>query len=178
VYPATPYDAKGLLIASLEEPNPVMFFEHKALYRSISGVVPEGYYSLPLGKASLVRDGEQAVVITYGAGVHWATQLLDRRPDWSVAVLDLRTLAPLDYEGIKTHVQRTGRVLVLHEDTLVGGFGGEVAAYIGEHHFTHLDAPVIRVASLDTPIPFSAPLERQFLAQARLEAGLESLLSY
>lgn len=178
VYPATPYDAKGLLLASLEEANPVMFFEHKALYRSVSGEVPLGYYTVPLGKAALAREGEQAVIITYGAGVHWAINALNERPELSVAVLDLRTLAPLDYEAIDQQVQRTGRVLVLHEDTLVGGFGGEVAAYIGEHLFSHLDAPVARVASLDTPVPFAAPLEKQFLANARLVEGLERLLRY
>jgi 2-oxoisovalerate dehydrogenase E1 component len=178
VYPATPYDAKGLLLASLEEPNPVMFFEQKALYRSVSGEVPLGYYTVPLGKAALAREGEQAVIITYGAGVHWAINALNERPELSVAVLDLRTLAPLDYEAIEQQVQRTGRVLVLHEDTLVGGFGGEVAAYIGEHLFSYLDAPVVRVASLDTPVPFAAPLEKQFLASARLVEGLERLLHY
>jgi 2-oxoisovalerate dehydrogenase E1 component len=118
------------------------------------------------------------VIITYGAGVHWAINALNERPELSVAVLDLRTLAPLDYEAIEQQVQRTGRVLVLHEDTLVGGFGGEVAAYIGEHLFSYLDAPVVRVASLDTPVPFAAPLEKQFLASARLVEGLERLLHY
>jgi 2-oxoisovalerate dehydrogenase E1 component len=178
VYPSNPYDAKGLLLTSLAEQNPVMFFEHKALYRSISGAVPEGYYTVPFGRASLVRPGEQAVIITYGAGVQWATKLLDQKPELSVAVLDLRTLVPLDYAAIEEHVCRTGRVLILHEDTLFGGFGGEIAAHIGEKLFAHLDAPVTRVASLDTPVPFASALEKEFLASSRLEQALHNLLSY
>jgi 2-oxoisovalerate dehydrogenase E1 component len=166
------------MLASLAERNPVMFFEHKALYRSVSGAVPSGYYTVPLGKAELVQSGEQAVIITYGAGVHWAIRLLSQHPELSVAVLDLRTLAPLDYQAIDEQVRRTGRVLILHEDTLCGGFGGEIVAYIAENLFEHLDAPVVRVASLDTPVPFAPQLERQFLASYRLEEALHKLLSY
>jgi 2-oxoisovalerate dehydrogenase E1 component len=178
VYPSNPYDAKGLLLSSLAEPNPVMFFEHKALYRSVSSEVPSGYYTIPLGKAALVRSGEQAVIITYGAGVHWATRMLAQRPDISVAVLDLRTLAPLDYEAIDEQVRQTGRVLILHEDTLCGGFGGEIAAYVAENLFGYLDAPVVRVGSLDTAVPFAPALEQQFLAASRLERALHNLLVY
>jgi len=178
VYPSTPGDAKGLLLSAIADPNPVMFFEHKALYRSASGDVPSGYYTIPIGKARLVNSGEQAVIITYGVGVVWAEQLLKAQPEWSIAVLDLRTLLPLDTESIDTVVKRTGRVLILHEDTLIGGIGGEIGSYISEHLFEYLDAPIVRVASLDTPVPFAARLEEQFLARSRLEAGIRKLLEY
>ncbi len=178
VYPATPADAKGLMLTALNDPNPVMFFEHKGLYRSISGTVPKDPVCIPFGQARVHREGEQAVVITYGAGVHWADQVLSTRPDWSLAILDLRTLVPLDYDAIDAIIKRTGRVLVFHEDTLFGGIGGEIASYIGEHLFEYLDAPVIRVASLDTPVPFAPLLEEQFLPRARLLEGLERLLAY
>lgn len=178
VYPATPADAKGLMLTALADPNPVMFFEHKGLYRSISGPVPKDLFSVPFGRARLHREGEQAVVITYGAGVHWADSLLSARPEWSVAILDLRTLVPLDYEAIDAIIKRIGRVLVFHEDTCFGGIGGEIAAYIGEHLFEYLDAPISRVASLDTPVPFATELEQQFLARARFTEGIEKLLTY
>jgi 2-oxoisovalerate dehydrogenase E1 component len=177
-YPSIPSDAKGLLMTALEDPNPVLFFEHKGLYRSVSGEVPRGAYFVPFGKARLHREGEQIVVITYGAGVHWANSVADEHPEWSVAILDLRTLVPLDYGAIDEVVKRIGRVVVFHEDTLFGGIGGEIAAYIGEHLFEYLDAPVSRVASLDTPVPFCASLEGQFLARSRLEAGLSHVLAY
>jgi 2-oxoisovalerate dehydrogenase E1 component len=177
-YPATPADAKGLMLTALADPNPVMFFEHKGLYRSISGPVPKEPVGIPFGRARVHREGEQAVVITYGAGVHWAEHVLSARPDWSVAILDLRTLVPLDYDAIDAIIKQTGRVLVFHEDTLFGGIGGEIASYIGEYLFEFLDAPVIRVASLDTPVPFASPLEEQFLARARLVEGVERLLGY
>jgi len=178
VYPSTPFDAKGLLIAALEDPNPVMFFEHKALYRSVSGQVPEDYYAVEIGKARQVRSGDDVSIITYGAGVHWAEDYAAEHPEISIDITDLRSLAPLDYEAIRAAVQRSGRVLVLHEDTLIGGIGGEVAAWIAEHCFAWLDAPVMRCASLDTPIPFSIELEQNFLAKARLHETVQKLMEY
>ena len=178
VYPATPLDAKGLLIASLNDPNPVLFFEHKALYRSVTGLVPETYYEIEIGKAKQVLNGEEIIIITYGSGVHWAIDYAAAHPDYSIGILDLRTLLPLDTDAIKKAVRDTGRVLVLHEDTLTGGFGGEIAAWIAEHCFEWLDAPVMRCASLDTPVPFSTVLEKEFLATARLDASIQKLRSY
>lgn len=178
VYPSTPFDAKGLLIAALEDPNPVMFFEHKALYRSVSGQVPEDYYAVEIGKARQVRSGDDISIITYGAGVHWADDYAAEHPEISIDITDLRSLAPLDYEAIRAAVERSGRVLVLHEDTLIGGIGGEVAAWIAEHCFAWLDAPVMRCASLDTPIPFSIELEQNFLAKARLHETVQKLMEY
>jgi 2-oxoisovalerate dehydrogenase E1 component len=178
VYPSTPMDAKGLLIAAINDPNPVLFFEHKALYRSISGPVPEAYFEIEIGKARLVQTGSDLSIITYGAGVHWALQYAKDHPKVSVYILDLRTLLPLDYAAIKTAVQTTGKILLLHEDTLTGGIGGEIAAWIGEHCFEFLDAPVIRCASLDTPIPFNIELEKNFMAYSRLHAGVEKLMNY
>jgi 2-oxoisovalerate dehydrogenase E1 component len=178
VYPATPFDAKGLLIAAINDPNPVLFFEHKALYRSISGQVPSGYYEVPIGKARRVLNGDDISIITYGSGVHWAEDFASEHPEISIDILDLRTLLPLDHDAIFASVKRTGRVLVLHEDTLTGGIGGEIAAWIGEHCFSFLDAPVMRCASLDTPVPFSIELENNFLANARLASAIDDLLSY
>ena len=176
VYPAFPDDAKGLLAASIEDPNPVMYFEHKALYRSIEGAVPDDYYSTEIGKAKLVSAGDDVSIITYGAGVHWA---LDAIKDGASAdVLDLRTLLPFDREAIAATVKKTGKVLILHEDTLIGGIGGEIAAWISETLFEYLDAPVMRVASLDTPVPFAIPLENNFLPKERLKEKLRELLSY
>ncbi|THU41813.1 dehydrogenase [Niastella caeni] len=178
VYPSTPADAKGLLIAAINDPNPVLFFEHKALYRSVSGDVPDAYYETEIGKARLVRSGDDISIITYGQGVIWAEEYAAGHPGISIDILDLRTLLPLDYEAIRAAVTRTGRVLVLHEDTLTGGIGGEVAAWIGEHCFESLDAPVLRCASLDTPVPFNIDLENNFLAKARLQETVEKLLNY
>jgi 2-oxoisovalerate dehydrogenase E1 component len=178
VYPSTPLDAKGLLIASLNDPNPVLFFEHKALYRAVTGLVPETYYEIEIGKAKQISTGEEISIITYGSGVHWAMEYAATHPDYSFGILDLRTLLPLDTDAIKKEVRDTGRVLVLHEDTLTGGYGGEIAAWIGEHCFEWLDAPVMRCASLDTPVPFSTVLEKQFLATARLDASIQKLRSY
>jgi 2-oxoisovalerate dehydrogenase E1 component len=178
VYPSTPIDAKGLLIAAINDPNPVMYFEHKALYRSISGSVPEDYYEIEIGKARHVREGNEIGLITYGAGVHWAEDYAAAHPEISIDILDLRTLLPLDYFAIREAVQRTGRILILHEDTLIGGIGGEIAAWINEHCFKLLDAPVMRCASLDTPVPFSIELENNFLAKARLDETVQSLLNY
>ena len=178
VYPATPYDAKGLLIAAINDPNPVLYFEHKALYRSISGPVPADYYELPIGKARLVEEGEDLSIITYGAGVHWAMEYARTHPNLSIDILDLRTLLPLDYTAIRSSVGRTGKALVLHEDTLTGGLGAEVAAWLAEHCFHLLDAPVARCASLDTPVPFNIQLEDNFLAKSRLDEAIRRLMDY
>lgn len=178
VYPSTPMDAKGLLIAAINDPNPVLFFEHKALYRSISGPVPEDYYEIEIGKARHVREGDEVSIITYGAAVHWAEDYAAEHPEISIDILDLRTLAPLDYLAIREAVQRTGRILILHEDTLIGGIGGEIAAWIAENCFGLLDAPVMRCASLDTPVPFSIELENNFMAKNRLHEFVNKLLSY
>lgn len=178
VYPSSPFDAKGLMIAAINDPNPVMYFEHKALYRSVSGPIPEEYYEVEIGKAKHVREGEEVSIITYGSGVHWAEDYATAHPEVSVDILDLRTLLPLDYTAIKEAVQRTGRVVVLHEDTLTGGIAGEVAAWIAENCFELLDAPVMRCASLDTPVPFSIELERNFLAKSRLEEVVGKLMNF
>lgn len=178
VYPATPADAKGLMISAINDPNPIMFFEHKGLYRSITGAVPENYYETEIGKARLVKTGNDITVITYGMGVHWATEHQLQHPETSLYILDLRTLLPLDYGAIKMAVAATGKVLLLHEDTLIGGIGGEISAWISEHCFELLDAPILRCASLDTPIPFNALLEKQFMAKSRLGKALEQLMAY
>ena len=178
VYPSSPVDAKGLLIAAINYPNPVLFFEHKALYRSVTGPVPEEYYEIEIGKAKHVREGEEVSIITYGASVHWAEDYAAEHPEISIDILDLRTLLPLDYIAIRNAVQRTGRVLILHEDTLTGGIGGEIAAWIAEHCFGMLDAPVMRCASLDTPVPFNMELENNFLAKARLNESVQKLRDY
>jgi 2-oxoisovalerate dehydrogenase E1 component len=178
VYPSTPFDAKGLLIAAINDPNPVLFFEHKALYRSISGPVPEGTYEVQIGKARVVEEGEDVTIITYGAGVHWAIDYAAKHQDLSIYILDLRTLAPLDYTSIEEAVKETGKALVLHEDTMIGGIGGEIAAWISEHCFEYLDAPVVRCASLDTPVPFNLELEQQFLAKSRLAEAIDKLMMY
>ena len=178
VYPSTPEDAKGLLCAAFEDPNPVMFFEHKALYRSVSGLVPDDYYTIVIGKARVVQEGDDLTIITYGAGVHWAMEYAMQHPELSIYILDLRTLLPLDYEAIKTATEAAGKVLVLHEDTLIGGIGGEISAWISEHCFTSLDAPVMRCASLDTPVPFAIELEQKFMAKDRLGAQVKALMAY
>jgi len=178
VYPSTPEDAKGLLIAAINDPNPVLYFEHKALYRSISGNVPDAYYETEIGKAKLIEEGEDITIITYGAGVHWALEYAQQNVDVSFCILDLRTLLPLDYAAIKHAVKATGKILILHEDTLTGGIGGEISAWIAEHCFEMLDAPVVRCASLDTPIPFNMELEKNFLAKSRLNECVQKLLSY
>ncbi len=178
VYPCTPEDAKGLLIAAINDPNPVMFFEHKALYRSISGLVPDEYYEIEIGKARHVQKGEDVSIITYGAGVHWALDYAGKNKNISIDILDLRSLLPLDYDAIRNAVVRTGKVIVLHEDTLTGGFGGEIAAWIGENCFDKLDAPVLRCASMDSPIPFNITLENNFMAHSRLAVVVERLVNY
>jgi len=176
-YPSNPYDAKGLLMTAFDDPNPVMFFEHKAMYRSINGPVPEQPYSIPFGQARVVREGSAMSIITYGMGVHWATDV-QRETGIDIDIIDLRTLVPLDVETILASVKKTGKVLLLHEDTLTAGFGGELAAIIAEHAFEHLDAPIVRVASWDTPVPFAIPLEQGFLPKGRLKAAVERLAGY
>lgn len=178
VYPSNPQDAKGLLLAAFEDPNPVLFFEHKFLYRSLKGEVPAGYYNTPIGKAALAKAGQDLTIITYGLGVHWALDAAAQRPNFSFEILDLRTLLPLDLDAIVAAASKTGRVLVLHEDTLTAGIGGEIVALVNEHCFEQLDAPVLRVASLDTPVPFAADLEQQFLASKRLLSTIDKLMAY
>lgn len=178
VYPSTPYDAKGLLCASLEDPNPIMFFEHKALYRSAIGQVPEGWYTLPIGEARQVSKGSDISIITYGMGVVWAEKAAEQMPEVSFDIIDLRTLLPWDKEKVGESVKRTGKVLILHEDTLTGGIGGEIGAWIAEHCFEYLDAPVVREASWDTPVPFAPSMEKQFLPAGRLVKAIEKLLQY
>ncbi len=178
VYPSTPEDAKGLLNAAINDPNPVMFFEHKLLYRSISGEVPAEYYETEIGKARIVQSGTDVSIITYGMGVIWATEYSKKHPEISMDILDLRTLLPLDYKAIRASVNNTGKVLILHEDTLTGGIGGELAAWIAQNCFEYLDAPIMRCASLDTPIPFNMDLEKNFLAKSRLHEMISKLLSY
>ena len=178
VYPSNPFDAKGLLCAALEDPNPYLYFEHKYLYRSVKEIIPDDYYTVEIGKAKLVREGSDLSIITYGMGVHWANEILSEMTDVSADVLDLRTLLPWDKDAVAETVKKTSRVLILHEDTLTGGIGGEISAWINEHHFKYLDAPVKRIASLDTPIPFAPTLEQNFLPKIRLKAGIEDLLKF
>jgi 2-oxoisovalerate dehydrogenase E1 component len=178
VYPAFPADAKALLLAAIDDPNPVIYFEHKYLYRSISAKVPDNEVMIEIGKANVIKQGEKASIITFGLGVHWALEYADKHPDQSIEIIDLRSLQPWDQEAIETSVKKTGRALILHEDTLTNGFGAEIAAHLAEHCFKYLDAPVIRCGSLDTAIPMNKALEDQFLAKARLEESMERLLGY
>ncbi len=178
VYPAFPYDAKGLLLAAIEDPNPVLYFEHKYLYRSLSGQVPAGFYTLEIGKANVLKQGGQLAIITYGLGVHWALSYLDEHPELSVTLVDLCSLQPWDKDAVATAVKSTSRVIILHEDTLSSGFGAEIAAWIAEHCFQQLDAPVMRCASLDTAVPMNKMLEDLFLAKSRLHQTVQKLLAY
>jgi 2-oxoisovalerate dehydrogenase E1 component len=178
VYPSTPYDAKGLLIAAINDPNPVIFFEHKGLYRSVHGQVPETAYEIEIGKANTIQQGDDITIITYGASVHWCLEYLEQNPDVSCELLDLRSLQPLDYTAIEKAVAKTGKVLIVHEDSLTSGFGGEISAWISEHCFEKLDAPVLRCASLDTPIPFNIELEKNYMAKSRLGEYVEKLVKY
>jgi len=177
VYPSNPYEAKGLLAAAIEDPNPVIYFEHKALYRSLSAEIPDDYYTIEIGKANLVAEGDDLSIVTYGMAVHWAKEITDKM-GVSADILDLRSLLPWDKEAVKATVEKTNRVLVLHEDCLTGGIGGEIAAWISENCFTSLDAPVMREGSLDTAVPFSPPLEQNFLPQIRLEEKIKDLLEF
>lgn len=178
VYPAFPYDAKGLLNESINDPNPVLFFEHKQLYRSVYQDVPADYYTLPLGKAALLKEGNSVTIIAFGAAVHWAIDTLDKNPEISADLLDLRTLQPLDTETIFASVKKTGRAIIYQEDSLFGGIASDLSALIMENCFQFLDAPVKRVASLDTPIPFTKALEDQYLPKGRFENELIELLAY
>ncbi|WP_316851478.1 alpha-ketoacid dehydrogenase subunit alpha/beta [Pedobacter agri] len=178
VYPAFPEDAKGLLLAAIEDPNPVIYFEHKYLYRSLTTAVPDGYFTTEIGKAVKLAGGNKFSIITYGLGVHWALDYLKNNPESEATLLDLRTLQPWDKEAVCDAVKSTGRVLILHEDTLTNGFGAEISAWIGEHCFQYLDAPIMRCASLDTAIPMNKALEDGFLAKARLAETIEKLLKY
>jgi 2-oxoisovalerate dehydrogenase E1 component len=178
VYPAFPYDAKGLLATSIEDPNPVMFFEHKALYRTIRQEVPTDYYTIPLGKASLLKEGETVTIISYGAGVHWALETLNELSDVSADLIDLRTLSPLDTDAIYTSVKKTGKVIILQEDSMFGGIASDISALISEHCFEYLDAPIKRVASMETPIPFAMQLEAQYLPKNKFKQALLDLIAY
>jgi 2-oxoisovalerate dehydrogenase E1 component len=178
VYPSNPFDAKGLLNASIEDPNPVLFFEHKFLYRSIKSDIPNDYYTLEIGRAGIEKSGNELSVITYGMGVHWAKNYNAEHPEISMEIIDLKTLLPLDLETIYKSVRKTGKVIVLHEDCMTGGIGGEIAALITENCFEHLDAPVKRVASIDTPVPFTSSLENQFLPIDRFSEAIKELLAY
>ncbi|MBK8612399.1 MAG: dehydrogenase E1 component subunit alpha/beta [Flavobacteriales bacterium] len=178
VYPAFPNDAKGLLCAALEDPDPVMYFEHKMLYRSLTGQVQEGFFTLPIGEAALLREGTDLTIVTYGMGVHWALETLAEHPEISADLIDLRTLLPWDREKVLESVRRTGKAIVLHEDTLTGGIGGEIAATISEECFEDLDAPVMRIGSPDTPVPFAVELEQAFLPKARFKEALVKLKAY
>lgn len=177
-YPAFPSDAKGLLLTAFEDPNPVMFFEHKGLYRSITENIPDDYYTIPFGIAKLLREGNDVTIVSYGLGVHWALEALNENENIKADLIDLRTLAPLDTETIFESVKKTGRVIVLHEDTLTGGIGGEIASLITENCFEYLDAPVMREGSLDTPVPMNADLEINFLPKERFKEKLKTLLEY
>ena len=177
VYPAFPYDAKGLLAAAIEEPNPILFFEHKKLYRSIEQQVPDDYYTLPIGKAAIVQTGEDATIITYGWGVHWALAL-SQKINANIEIIDLRTLLPWDKETVTASIKKTGKALVLHDACITGGIGADIAAWIGENLFEHLDAPVKRIGSIDTPVPFTKTLEDVFLPQSAFENEVAALIAY
>ena len=177
VYPSIPFDAKGLLNSAIADPNPVMYFEHKALYRSISGNVPDDYYTIEIGKANLVYEGDEVSIITYGMGVHWAIEAV-KELNISGDILDLRSLMPWDKDAVEKTVKKTGKVIILHEDCLTGGIGGEISAWISENCFEFLDAPIIRSGSLDTPVPFSTILEQNFLPKERFKEQLKKLIQY
>ncbi|PIF30153.1 2-oxoisovalerate dehydrogenase E1 component [Flavobacterium sp. 9] len=178
VYPAFPFDAKGLLNTSISDPNPVLFFEHKKLYKGVYQDIPTDYYTIPLGKAALLKEGSSVTIITFGAAVHWALDTLAKFPDVEADLIDLRTLQPLDTETIFSSVKKTGRAIVYQEDSMFGGIGSDISALIMEKCFKYLDAPVKRVASLDSPVPFAKALEDQYLPKSRFENELLDLLSY
>ncbi|MCR9249814.1 MAG: dehydrogenase E1 component subunit alpha/beta [bacterium] len=177
VYPSNPTDAKGLLNAALEEPNPYLYFEHKALYRSLTEEVPDDYYTVEVGKANLVTEGEDISIVTYGMGVHWAKKYLEKT-GVSADLIDLRTLLPWDKDAVRESVEKTGKVIILHEDCITGGIGAEISAWISENCFKSLDAPVMRVGGLDTPVPFAAALEKDFLPVGRFEEKMTELLEF
>lgn len=178
VYPAFPYDVKGLLNTAINDPNPVLFFEHKQLYRSVYQDVPKDYYTIPFGKAALIKEGELVTIVSYGAGVHWALEILNSNPDIKADLIDLRTLQPLDVDAIYASVKKTGKCIILQEDTLFGGIASDISALVMENCFEYLDAPVRRVGSIESPIPFVKPLEDQYLPKARFEKELKQLIAY
>ncbi len=178
IYPSSPYDAKGLINAAIEDPNPVLYFEHKALYRSVSEEIPEDYYTIEIGKAAKIFEGNDVSIITYGMGVHWAKEVLKELNSISSDLIDLRTLIPWDKDSVFESVKKCGKVIVLHEDTLTGGIGGEISAWLAENCFEYLDAPIIRCGSLDTPVPFAINLERDFLPKERFRKKLKDLIRY
>ena len=178
VYPAFPLDAKGLLATAIKEPNPVLFFEHKVLYRSVRQDVPTDYYTIPFGKAALLNEGNDVTIVSYGAAVHWALETLDNNPNISADLIDLRSLQPLDMDCIINSVKKTNRVIILQEDSIFGGIASDISAQIMEQAFEYLDAPVQRVGSLNTPIPFANSLEQQYLAKRNFETALKTLLEY
>jgi len=178
VYPSNPYEAKGLLCAAIEDPNPVIYFEHKFLYRSLSEDIPDDYYTIEIGKANLVEEGSDLSIITYGMGVHWAKEIMAEMDGVSADILNLRSLMPWDKDAVQATVEKTNRVLVLHEDCQTGGIGGEISAWISEHCFKHLDAPVMREGSLDTAVPFAPPLEQSFLPKGRLKQKIQDLVEF
>jgi len=177
-YPAFPLDAKGLLNTAINDPNPVLFFEHKGLYRSIYQNVPSDYYTIPFGQASLLREGNEITIVSYGAGVHWALETLEKHPEVNADLIDLRTLSPLDTDTIYTSVRKTGKLIILQEDSLFGGVASDISALVMEHCFEHLDGPIKRVASIDTPIPFAKNLENNYLPKDRFAAELHDLRAY
>ena len=178
VYPAFPQDAKGLLISAINDPNPVLFFEHKALYRSVYQEVSEGYFTTEIGKAALIKEGKNMSIISYGAAVHWVLEALNSLPEISADVIDLRTLQPLDIETIFSSVKKTGKALVVQEDTLFGGIASDIAALINENCFEFLDAPIKRVGSIETPIPFQSDLEQQYLGKSKVIDAIKSLYQF
>jgi 2-oxoisovalerate dehydrogenase E1 component len=178
VYPAFPFDAKGLLNTAFNDPNPVLFFEHKGLYRSMYQDVPEAYYTIPFGQAALLKTGHQVTIISFGAGVHWALKTLENHPEINADLIDLRSLQPLDTKTILHSVKKTGKAIILQEDSLFGGIASDISALIMEDAFEYLDAPVKRVASLETPIPFVKSLEDQYLPVSRFEQALIELVRY
>ena len=177
-YPAFPYDAKGLLATAINDPNPVLFFEHKALYRSVYQNIPADYYTLPFGKAALLKVGNDITIVSYGAGVHWALDALEKNPDVSADLIDLCTLAPLDMESVYSSVEKTGKLIILQEDSLFGGIASDISALVMENRFQYLDGPVKRVASMETPIPFAKKLEDDYLPKERFLSALKELLAY
>ena len=178
VYPAFPFDAKGLLATAIEDPNPVLFFEHKALYRSTRQNIPTAHYTLPLGKAALLNEGNDVTIVSYGAAVHWALETLDNNPSISADLIDLRSLQPLDMDCVLNSVKKTSRVIILQEDSIFGGIASDISAQIMEQAFEYLDAPVQRIGSLNTPVPFASSLEQQYLAKRNFETALNTLLDY
>ena len=178
LYPAFPYDAKGLLISAIQDPNPILFFEHKALYRSQRQEVPVDYYSIPIGKAAMLKKGKDVTIITYGAGVHWALETLNNNHEISADLIDLRSIQPIDYESIMDSVKKTNRAIILQEDSLFGGIASDISSFLMENAFEFLDAPVKRVGSLNTPIPFADSLERQYLANLNFENSLKALIEF